>query len=223
MENLSKREKEKQANEKIILDAAEKIFLCKGYEDASMDEIAKEAQFTKRTVYQYFENKDELYFTVVLKGFQELFSRINDVKQKRQTGYDKLERVCRIYYQYYRDNPEMMRLMNYWGHVRRKLTEECGSKAELIQFNKNMAFGLAEIIEEGQADGSIRHEPDPGKTALSLMFLITGFYNQLTTTGDNFMEFFSLEHKEFIHETIDLVIKPLKRNKTVIATRKGTA
>ncbi|WP_369693305.1 helix-turn-helix domain-containing protein [Acetobacterium wieringae] len=38
---------------------AEKIFGQNGFESASMDEIALEAQFTKRTLYQYFENNGE--------------------------------------------------------------------------------------------------------------------------------------------------------------------
>jgi len=222
MESLSKRDKEKQAHEKEILTAAEKIFCLKGYEDASMDEIAKEAQFTKRTVYQYFENKDDLYFAVVLRGYKKLFLKITEVNKRQQSGYEKLEKSCRSYYQFYRENPDFVRLINYWGHVRKKSTEEGRNKNELIQFNKIMLQDIKEIIEEGRADGSIQYELDSEKTALSLMFLITGFFKQLTSTGDNFTDFFSLNPEEFSFYTIDLVIKPLKRSKTITATRKGT-
>ncbi len=54
------------------------------------------------------------------------------------------------------------------------------------------------------------------------MFLITGFYNQLSTTGDNFTEFYLLNQEELSFDAIAMVIKPLKRSKTIIATRKGT-
>jgi AcrR family transcriptional regulator len=223
MENLSRRDKEKQEHEKEILIAAETIFCLKGYEEASMDEIAKEAQFTKRTVYQYFENKDDLYFAVVLKGLKKLFSKINEANKKEQSGYEKLERSCKSYFQFYRENPEFIRLLNYWGHVRRKSSNESRNKNELIQFNNIMFHDIADIIEVGIADGSIQLGLDSEKTALCLMFLITGFYNQLSTTGDNFTEFFSWNQEEFSFYTIDLIIKPLKRNKAVAATRKGTA
>jgi len=222
MDSLSKRDKEKLVHEREILTAAEKIFCQKGYEDSSMDEIAKEAQFTKRTVYQYFENKDDLYFAIVLKGFNKLFSMVTEANKKEQTGYEKLERLCRSYYQFYRENPDFIRLINYWGHVRRKSTDAGKNKNELVQINNKMIFEFKEIIEKGKADGSIQFDLDSEKTALSLLFLITGFFNQLSATGDNFTEFFSLNQEDFSINTIDLVIKPLKRSKTMIATRKGT-
>ncbi|HVI41362.1 MAG TPA: TetR/AcrR family transcriptional regulator [Anaerovoracaceae bacterium] len=223
MENLLKREKEKLIREKEIIAAAERIFCIKGYEDASMDEIAKEAQFTKRTLYQYFENKEDLYFAVVLKGFKKLFSKITEANKKELTGYEKLEKSCRDYYQFYRDNPEIFSLINYWGHVKSKSSEESRNKSELIQFNNILFQNAAEIIEEGKADGSIQLELDSEKTAISLVYLMTGFFNQLSTTGDNFTQHFSLDKEEFSLYTINLVIKSFKRSKAIIATRKGTA
>lgn len=222
MDNLSKRDKEKLVHEKEILTAAEKIFCRKGYEASSMDEIAKEAQFTKRTVYQYFENKDDLYFAIVLKGFNKLFSKVTEANKEEQTGYEKLEQSCRSYYQFYRDNPDFVRLMNYWGHVRRKSTDDGKNKNELIQFNDKMFYEFKEIIEKGKGDGSIQYDLDSEKTALCLLYLITGFFNQLSANGDNFTEYFSLDQEDFSFTTMDLIIKPLKRSRTMSATRKGT-
>ena len=75
METLPRREKERQARQAEIVAAAEKIFCRRDYADASMDEIAKEAQFTKRTVYQYFTNKEDLYCAVALEGNKRFFAR----------------------------------------------------------------------------------------------------------------------------------------------------
>ena len=44
-----------------IVGAAKKVFLERGYELASMDQIAAEAGTTKRTVYAYFKNKQALF------------------------------------------------------------------------------------------------------------------------------------------------------------------
>jgi AcrR family transcriptional regulator len=66
MEVLSRKERERKVRENEIIQAAEKILKTKGYNDTSMDEIAKEAQFTKRTLYQYFQNKEDLYLRLFL-------------------------------------------------------------------------------------------------------------------------------------------------------------
>ncbi len=68
MDQLSRREREKQQRESEIVSAAERVFYLKGYNDASMDEIAREAEFAKGTIYQYFTGKEDLYFAVTLKG-----------------------------------------------------------------------------------------------------------------------------------------------------------
>lgn len=223
MENLSRRDKEKQAHEKEIIAAAERIFCLKGYEDAGMDEIAKEAQFTKRTVYQYFENKDELYFAVVLKGLKRLFSKISEANKKEQAGYEKLERSFRCFYQFYKENPDFMRLLNYVGNVRRRSAEEGRYKNELSRFNDAMFHDILNIIEEGKADGSIQYILDSEKAALCLMFLITGFFNQLSANGDGFTDYIAPGQDDLGFYPIELIIKPLKRSKTITATRKGTA
>ena len=52
---LQRRERERLAREAEILSAAERLFITKGYENTTMDVIAKEAEFTKRTLYQQGE------------------------------------------------------------------------------------------------------------------------------------------------------------------------
>lgn len=48
-----------------ILDAATAVFLREGYERASVDTIAAEAGVSKRTIYNNFRDKKELFVTVV--------------------------------------------------------------------------------------------------------------------------------------------------------------
>ena len=43
-----------------IIAAARKLFTKYGYKKVSMDEIAREANVSKKTVYAYFKDKEEL-------------------------------------------------------------------------------------------------------------------------------------------------------------------
>lgn len=40
------------------MDAAEKLFFSKGYDDVSLGDIAQEVELNKATIYFYFENKE---------------------------------------------------------------------------------------------------------------------------------------------------------------------
>lgn len=50
-----------------ILTAARRVFTAQGYVGTSMDAVAAEAGASKRTVYQYFADKEELFAGVVLE------------------------------------------------------------------------------------------------------------------------------------------------------------
>lgn len=62
------------AKRKSILDAAIKVFRDEGYDNASMDQIAELAGASKRTVYNHFPSKDELFQAVIELFGQEMQS-----------------------------------------------------------------------------------------------------------------------------------------------------
>ena len=72
-EPSGRREREREARRRAMLTAALGVFGEKGFEGATLDEIAEQAEFGKGTLYNYFPGgKDELYLTlfeeVVLGG-----------------------------------------------------------------------------------------------------------------------------------------------------------
>ena len=67
-----KREKLKRAND--IINAAEKVFFKKGFENATMDDIAAEAELSKGTLYLYFDTKEALYAEIGMRGNDILYN-----------------------------------------------------------------------------------------------------------------------------------------------------
>ena len=51
---------------RVIADAAAALFLRKGYQGTSMDDVAAEAAVSKQTVYKHFSDKDQLFAEIVL-------------------------------------------------------------------------------------------------------------------------------------------------------------
>ncbi len=70
-EKLSRREREKAAHRQEILDAAIKVFAKKGFYEATLDEVAQEAEFSKGAIYLYFSNKEDLLSTIVSDSLEE--------------------------------------------------------------------------------------------------------------------------------------------------------
>lgn len=64
--------------EKVKL-VAKSLFSKKGYKKVSMDELAKVSQVTKRTIYSYFKDKDDLFRTFIeeeLIAMKEIIEKI---------------------------------------------------------------------------------------------------------------------------------------------------
>lgn len=209
MKKLSRREKEKLAREAAMVAAAEKLFAQHGFEHVSMDAIAKEAEFTKRTLYQYFSSKEDLYFAVILKGFKQLAVYCQTEVEKGQNGFEKLRLVSQAYYQFYKDFPETFRLMNYIGRVKTQ-AENVPKRQEFMQFDNQLFEGFARLIEEGKADGSIRADLDAMKGACTVAFVLTGFFYMLSETGKTFTKHFALDQEEFSLFALDLLSDALR-------------
>ncbi len=209
MEKLSRQEREKRVREESMVTAAETLFSQYGFENVSMDAIAKEAEFTKRTLYQYFRSKEDLYFAVILKGFKQLASYCNTAAEQGQTGFEKLRLVSLAYYQFYQDFPETFRLMNAIGRVK-NATTNTPKREEFMQFDNRLFEGFARLIEAGQADGSIRADIDAMKSACTVAFMLTGFFAMLSETGKTFTEHFTLDQNKFSLFALDLLSDALR-------------
>src|SRR3978361_466785 len=59
-----------------ILDAAAEEFRAFGFEATSMDRIAAKAEVSKRTVYNHFPSKEDLFAETLVQLFDEIAARI---------------------------------------------------------------------------------------------------------------------------------------------------
>ena len=82
---LGRREREKLAHRREILKAAERVFAEKGFDLATVEEIAKAAEFSVGAIYKFFDNKEALRGEALdsiaeefLAAFQEVVAGVGD-------------------------------------------------------------------------------------------------------------------------------------------------
>jgi AcrR family transcriptional regulator len=204
MENISRREKEKLMREDEIISAAEKIFIHTGFEKASMDEIASEAQFTRKTVYQHFINKEDLYIAVVVRGFKQLLSCIQQEEETGNNGFEKLRLMGFAYYQFYKKHPDAFRLMNLVGHIKSK-EESTYNHQEFNKVNNYITEEIVKVVNAGKTDGSIRDDLDTIMITHSAQFVMTGFFYELSLAGETFTDHFSINQEDFVDFILHLL------------------
>src|ERR671930_1297178 len=69
--------KEKQAHTRMcLMRAAAKVFAKRGLQQASIDEVAEEAGYTKGAFYANFKNKEELFLAMLDERFAERLAEV---------------------------------------------------------------------------------------------------------------------------------------------------
>jgi AcrR family transcriptional regulator len=91
----SRRKRETQFDEKreAVLRAAAVLFRERGYDAASLNELAEKLKITKPTVYYYVQSKDKLLLEIKRRAQTELLDFIKDVMRREGTGYEKLRAI----------------------------------------------------------------------------------------------------------------------------------
>jgi TetR/AcrR family fatty acid metabolism transcriptional regulator len=102
MTNLTK----KEARKNKILRSAERVFGQKGFQDATISEIAKEAKISEASIYEYFSTKEGLLFSVPTKYASELFDLVEfHLKLIRGAG-NKLRSIIYLLLSSYEEHPD---------------------------------------------------------------------------------------------------------------------
>ena len=184
-ESMTRAERERAARKAGIVAAADEVFREKGYYDASMDSIAEAAGFTKRTLYQYFATKEDLYFAGMAGIFALLSDSMARAARGRASGLERMEAVLASFRDFYRSDPRRMRLFSLVSQLGG--TGSGGPHYALWrEASDSLIDAGAALVAEGQADGSLRPELDGRRTAYSVVFLTTAFFSLLAVNGESF-------------------------------------
>ena len=92
-----------ERNRELVLAAARRVFLAKGYAGATVDAIADEAGFSKGVVYSQFESKADLFLALLDRRIDERAAR-NEALAR--AGGDTFASVLELGARLRRDEPE---------------------------------------------------------------------------------------------------------------------
>jgi AcrR family transcriptional regulator len=167
-----RRQREKEQRKKEILDAAERLFFSRSYKDVSMDEIAREVELNKATIYLYYKNKETLFATIVLRGIQILKERYMGCMEKQVPGIIKVVLMGQAYYQFSKEYPDYLRMIHFYGSEQFSRENPC--TAEIGKGYGTCRMILRDAVQEGIDDGTIRADLDPFLASMYLMISFMG-------------------------------------------------
>ncbi|RTL60605.1 MAG: TetR/AcrR family transcriptional regulator [Sphingobacteriales bacterium] len=106
----TRKQREKEEMRSLILDAARKIFLEKGYHDTSMRNIAEEIQYSPGTIYLYFRDKDEIFHALHEEGFRRMLTKMQPLGHV-SSPFERLKALGKVYLEFATENKDFYDLM----------------------------------------------------------------------------------------------------------------
>ena len=94
-----------------ILDAALEVFSRRGYNGASIDEIAQAAGISKALIYEHFPSKKDLHVSLLERHVQQIFIRLAETADTGDPGEVRLRGGVDAFFQWVETNPDAFRLL----------------------------------------------------------------------------------------------------------------
>jgi TetR/AcrR family fatty acid metabolism transcriptional regulator len=178
-----------------ILNAAEHIFAQKGFHPATMAEIAKRADLSEPTLYEYFSSKEEILLTIPQETSARLGELIDFHMTMAKGTESRLRVIIYLLLWIHQTNPDYAAVSYLILKQNSRFME-----TEAYRLLRERMRPLLEVIKEGIASGEIRS----GLTPYVIRSVILGAIEHLTIrklmnrTDDNLLD--------YVDELVDLVM-----------------
>lgn len=149
----SLREKQRQERLELLLQAAEQVFVEKGYRDTSMDEIAARVGIGTATIYSHFASKEDLMVAAILeRDYQRIVQRVEELCVVEEQATDKLTHIFQflVSSEFFRRRATILYSMGSSPEAQKALLARQGV---IAASSTAFANALISVIEQGKAEG----------------------------------------------------------------------
>ena len=192
-----------------IIAAAKKLFEEKGVEATRMDDIAKEADYSKSTVYVYFKNKEEIVNVILLEQgtmLKEMLERCVHKKDDFITTYQTICKEMTLFQQQYPVCYDMM-----FGEI--LITKEDFEQKNYIYdiyvVGEEINNLIGEYLKRGIEEGVVKSDLDILPT---VFFFWSGISEiiRFSSKKEAYMKMrLNMERQEYLNYSFDLLLKSI--------------
>jgi len=183
---MNRKQREELLRKAIIVEEAELLFFEQGFDNTTMDQVAKKAELSKKTLYKLYKSKHQLRLEIVRKGFEIVNNILKTSDDKDQNGLDRLITSGKKYKEFAELHPNYHRFITMYQTMKDdfqdpdQITLSCYNQGDITLDH------FQEIIEKGIEDGSINPEIKAKQTVLFIWSSFTGL-SLLYQMKENFL------------------------------------
>ena len=150
---LPRRERKKQETRRRIYSAAFELFLEKGFDDTTVEEIAERADVAKGTVFNYFPQKSSFLPAIFEHWVNRITKELGPIEEWAGTTRGKLEQLAFFMARLGAESPELFRRAIF-EHLR-SIPDADGRMRARPPVEEFVAM-IRTVLSDGQASGDVR-------------------------------------------------------------------
>jgi AcrR family transcriptional regulator len=171
-EKLIRRKRQIKRNRTIILKSAKELFFKKGMSSTTMEDIAGYSGFDRRTIYNHFKNKEEIFAALVFEVISDITMVYNEVSLENISPLEKLKQLVLKLLDLYIDNSHLINVFTTEIETNDNRRKKNSSSLAVKNINDygELESRLMNMIKEAQdADQLIDVHP----------FILAGLLNEI--------------------------------------------
>lgn len=206
MPSVELKNAERTAKRDFILDRAEALACTKGFETLTIEEIAAASGYSKRSLYLYFADREEIFFYLVLRDYRKLRKFIYGALADK-TGRDSaIVAFGRRYYEFSKEYPESFSLIMNYESKHHRYADHHTSESEAVKADTELTprercqrasveLGdlLCRALDDERASGRLKTGLPTRALMLLLWGQLFGFLQLLIMRRDKFNDIYGVE------------------------------
>ena len=156
----------------LIVNAALEIFATKNFKEVTVTEIAEQAGVAVGTVYEYFKNKEDLFFNIPMKAAEIFDEQLSLHLEGLHSPIEKIRKYIWYYLYFVEKYPIFTELLLFELRVSKNFFNARKQRGRI-----KATAAILDLIVEGQEQGKIRNDISP----FMIRHLIIGALEHIST------------------------------------------
>lgn len=204
-----RKEREKQQRREEIVLAAQKVFFSKGFELATMDDIAAEAELSKGTLYLYFKSKEDLHMAVARKSIQLLRKHTTQATEGEGNAIEKLGRMGRAAIEFSQTFPDHMKAIMTLEELEPMALHVSSSDVQQMIYEESTVGSVVLLVEQGVQEKLIRADIPSLLVAHTLWMTVLSVI-RFVSLRPGLLEVLGLSQDQIFRSHFQLVLNGIK-------------
>ena len=166
-----------------IMTAAEKLFSENGYAQTTIDDISKASEYSRRTIYAYYDSKEDILHHIIEKGLRSLKADIESAVNENAVFTDACRAVCGAMRKYRREYPHSLGRLNRSGDEEIGQAVKSAAVKNILRLGTEINETLEALIIRGQENGEVRKDIVPTLTVYVLWSSLDSLLELAGTKG----------------------------------------